>query len=277
MYLAQAYKTRRLSNLRPWRDNLNRWYDPNVGRWISKDPIGFEAGDANLYRYVGNGPTNATDPSGLEQTFLIAQSPTGGSTTGTGIRITTSEPLFLGENGDFRWTIDWHLANDGLIAGPDGSKAYVLQEITYRVLVLDTTSGRDLTREQSPEWFKSRAKKIGHAWEVRFWEAWEFVPKGTWPGGQELPVIDATKRTFAPSEGRDDTYKNEGAWGGEGTRGFISIHGAYGLVQGSIPRNVFKLGVFGGAEPSGGAFSTWTDPNIATQGNWKRNHDLKVG
>ncbi|MCO8123236.1 hypothetical protein NHH03_15920 [Stieleria sp. TO1_6] len=34
---------------------------------ISQDPIGFAAGDANLYRYVGNGPTNATDPSGLEE------------------------------------------------------------------------------------------------------------------------------------------------------------------------------------------------------------------
>jgi hypothetical protein len=28
------------------------------------DPFGFEAGDPNLYRYVGNRPTNATDPSG---------------------------------------------------------------------------------------------------------------------------------------------------------------------------------------------------------------------
>jgi hypothetical protein len=27
--------------------------------------MGFEAGDQNLYRYVGNRPTNATDPSGL--------------------------------------------------------------------------------------------------------------------------------------------------------------------------------------------------------------------
>jgi hypothetical protein len=33
---------------------------------ISKDPIGFAAGDVNQYRYVGNGPTNATDPSGLD-------------------------------------------------------------------------------------------------------------------------------------------------------------------------------------------------------------------
>jgi RHS repeat-associated protein len=45
--------------------NRARWYDPVTGRFISQDPIGFEAGDANLYRYVGNGPMNATDPSGL--------------------------------------------------------------------------------------------------------------------------------------------------------------------------------------------------------------------
>ena len=42
-----------------------RYYDPAVGRFVSEDPIGFAAGDANLYRYVGNEVTNATDPSGL--------------------------------------------------------------------------------------------------------------------------------------------------------------------------------------------------------------------
>ncbi len=41
-------------------------YDPTIGRWISEDPIGFEGGDPNLYRYVGNSPTNFTDPDGLE-------------------------------------------------------------------------------------------------------------------------------------------------------------------------------------------------------------------
>lgn len=51
------------------QNNLNRWYDPNLGKWISQDPIGFSAGDANLYRYVGNKPTNATDPSGLAETW----------------------------------------------------------------------------------------------------------------------------------------------------------------------------------------------------------------
>ena len=42
-----------------------RWYDPGSGRFISQDPIGFSAGDVNLYRYVGNAPGDATDPSGL--------------------------------------------------------------------------------------------------------------------------------------------------------------------------------------------------------------------
>ena len=42
-----------------------RYYDATVGRFISQDPIGFEAGDANIYRYVFNSPLNYTDPTGL--------------------------------------------------------------------------------------------------------------------------------------------------------------------------------------------------------------------
>jgi len=45
--------------------NRARWYDPLTGRWESQDPLGFDAGDSNLYRYVNNRPTMATDPSGL--------------------------------------------------------------------------------------------------------------------------------------------------------------------------------------------------------------------
>lgn len=43
-----------------------RYYDAALGQFLSEDPIGFEAGDSNLRRYVGNGPTGARDPSGLE-------------------------------------------------------------------------------------------------------------------------------------------------------------------------------------------------------------------
>jgi RHS repeat-associated protein len=43
-----------------------RYYDSEVGGFISEDPIGFSAGDTNLRRYVGNSPTNFVDPSGLD-------------------------------------------------------------------------------------------------------------------------------------------------------------------------------------------------------------------
>ncbi|HTU16977.1 MAG TPA: RHS repeat-associated core domain-containing protein [Gemmataceae bacterium] len=46
-------------------------YDPSVGRWLEQDPIGFDAGDADLYRYVGNNPTNAIDPSGLDTVVVV--------------------------------------------------------------------------------------------------------------------------------------------------------------------------------------------------------------
>ena len=50
--------------------NRARYYDPAAGRFISQDPIGFTAGDANLYRYVGNDVANQTDPTGLYNTAL---------------------------------------------------------------------------------------------------------------------------------------------------------------------------------------------------------------
>lgn len=42
-----------------------RYYDPQVSRFISEDPTGFEGGDVNLYAYVGNNQVNRIDPWGL--------------------------------------------------------------------------------------------------------------------------------------------------------------------------------------------------------------------
>lgn len=61
--------------------NRVRSYDASTGRWQSQDPAGFEAGDSNLYRYVTNMPTLATDPAG--QDFLVVGSSVNYAWTGT--------------------------------------------------------------------------------------------------------------------------------------------------------------------------------------------------
>jgi len=78
--------------------NRARYLDPSTGRWTTQDPLGFAAGDANLYRYVGNRATLATDPSGNIVWLPILL--IGGAVliTGTSVAANSGLPEYLGNN-----------------------------------------------------------------------------------------------------------------------------------------------------------------------------------
>jgi len=67
---ASAFGVRHLFTGQQWYQELglydlrNRFYSPDLGRFLQPDPIGFWGG-RNLYRYCRNNPVNSTDPLGL--------------------------------------------------------------------------------------------------------------------------------------------------------------------------------------------------------------------
>jgi len=76
-----------------------RNYQPETGRWLSQDPIGYEAGDTNYYRYVGNRTSLYIDPSGNVKWIKLG---VGVTTTVAGIAlasISVSQPWYLALGG----------------------------------------------------------------------------------------------------------------------------------------------------------------------------------
>ena len=66
-----SYGVRHLFTGQQWYSELglydlrNRFYSPDIGRFLESDPIGFAGDPTNLYRYCGNNAVTFVDPSGL--------------------------------------------------------------------------------------------------------------------------------------------------------------------------------------------------------------------
>ncbi len=78
-----------------------RDYDPNVGRWTARDPIGFAGGDTNLYGYVASSPVQFIDPRGLARCQYSISSHTIVCISDSGqIREVGPNNVFSGQGGD---------------------------------------------------------------------------------------------------------------------------------------------------------------------------------
>jgi RHS repeat-associated protein len=91
--------------------NRARYYNPKTGQWTSQDPMGFNAGDSNLYRYVSNRPCVNEDPSGFS---VLVQVPVKNNPENISLYV-QSTPL-----NPFGWTLGSNKRYVGLKIGDSG-------------------------------------------------------------------------------------------------------------------------------------------------------------
>ena len=92
-----------------------RYYDPATGRFLTRDPIGYEGG-INLYAYVKNDPVNFVDPLGLQQEGPRnpLRNPFGAEHwIGNGISNTISDLLGLDRVAELGWAMGDHRRSTG--------------------------------------------------------------------------------------------------------------------------------------------------------------------
>jgi RHS repeat-associated protein len=73
-----------------------RYYDPEAGRWVTRDPIGYEGG-INLYQYCGNDPSNSVDALGLDWKDGLTEGAVGvAAGAAIGMAIAAAPPVVIG-------------------------------------------------------------------------------------------------------------------------------------------------------------------------------------
>ena len=85
-----------------------RNYFNSTGRWGSQDPIGFKAGDFNLYRYVNNNVINVVNPSGLACKGYSIK----GELIGNGCRFDAGL-IRSGYSSGVQWNFTWLVPKSG--------------------------------------------------------------------------------------------------------------------------------------------------------------------
>jgi len=245
--------------------NRARYLDPTTGRWTTQDPMGFAAGDANLYRYVGNRATLATDPSGnliFVPVLIIGGLLVGGSAAYTGYQSYQSTGSAF--NGQI-----WGAYGDGLRIGgqanvnaiPTAARSLVTLGIwaePWEVWAVD-----EVDRPYYNDAFL--AARLG----------WELLPTagigrltqtagqmGRW--GRWALVWDAGQNAVQAGRGGYDIYENGLTW----TNGLQVIGSLLGLggnyttwrrLPGAAPRQIAPASGQGmiGLVRSGGTQTPW--------------------
>ena len=117
----------------------NRMYHAELGRFVSRDPVGYATADPTLYRYVRNRPTGLVDPLGL----------LGVKCVGEGMQFFTRQFGTSAGLAQFWWGIALYADEKGQVPTTSGTV------IMRRKLNLDYTTCGTKTRYRHDEegWF----------------------------------------------------------------------------------------------------------------------------
>jgi len=192
-----------------------RWYDPRIGRFISEDPIGFAAGDVNIYGYVANQPMKFIDPLGLFPSvwpFDYHQDITRRALAG---RATPSQIKALtGANGQFDWdTQDAAYAPQHAMARPGQSAADARDEAN-RFVRQNICLARDLYAKGLENQAMQALARAMHTVQdsaspahFNFQQAWPNTLGSTFWNFQHY-----AKENFNPGEGSVAYFQTSLAW-----------------------------------------------------------------
>ncbi len=158
-----------------------RYYDPKIGRFISEDPIGFDAG-VNFYSYVANRPTLLIDPLGLQE------SPIG---IGAERRLISQElgPEALAKyDADTQTGVKWGLAVVGAVAAARNLAPYV-GPLLKRIW--------DDLNFEGPQWEKLWLYEKGRICQIRYKKDVLKIRLdiGRIPGGGPEPILHLNVET----------------------------------------------------------------------------------
>jgi hypothetical protein len=218
-------------------------FDPTIGRWMQEVPIGFQAGDPNLERYVANNPTNMTDPSGLAgqvQYTLVRTEPVQTADK------TINGTIYVGMPAAYRDTVldppgfRPPKSGNGIILGYQGINSGSVRWIQFFKLTSATSLGPDLASVTN---------------DITWPTDSGLAKTGTW-------YVDSKGRQLFTDTGRDGTrYAGEQLGGESWIYDDMDVH--HGVANETI--RLRKAGVKGSASIQFVSYAVYETSTIPSQ------------
>jgi len=144
-------------------DLRNRFYSPDLGRFLQPDPKGFKADPTNLYRYCRNNPVKWRDPTGLDNAAVIYYAlngrwPAGSIQTSTGITPIGAVVGYVGGVALVYYTAPFWIAPAAVVAaGP------LLESDVARDVMVNAGEDAEKIAAAAEELFRQRTAEVTSA------------------------------------------------------------------------------------------------------------------